>query len=152
MASLNLMTDFQKVIYDIDNYKYTKEEQEWVDEYFGPPLTNKQIYGLYMRYHIHLKPDEKGEGFERKQPILRNKTRGLPKSFSCLYDETTDLKKLWKTYCRMLWWHHQIYKKPVDDDWWDFGEKLLKRGVKTRKTPLIDYVESVHQRRIILTD
>lgn len=150
MVSLNQMTDFQMVISDIENYKYTENEQKWVDEYIGPPLTENQIYDMNLRFHLHLTEDEKGEGFNKaSKENKRNKSKGeLPKSFSCLYDETTDLKKLWKTYCKLIWWKN-LYHLPVEDKWWDYGEKLLKRGVKTRKTPLIDYVASVMGRRII---
>lgn len=144
----HLLTDFQKVIKDIENYKYTEDEQKFVDEYFGPPLTEEQKYDMHLRHHLHLTPDEKGEGFKKTKETKPR--RSLPKSFNCLYDETTDLKKLWKTYCKLLWWKH-LYNHPVEDQWWDYGEKLLERGVKTRKTPLIDYIESVHQRKIILT-
>lgn len=142
------MTDFQRVIKDIENYKYTEKEQKWVAKYIGESLNEKQKYDMHLRFHLHLAPDEKGEGF--KVTRKTKPKRDLPKSFDCLYDETTDLKKLWKTYCKLLWWKN-LYHHPVEEQWWDFGEKLLKRGIKTRKTPLIDYVESVRQRRIILT-
>lgn len=142
------MTSFQQTLKMIDSWEPTEKENEWIKENIGEPLTEKQIYDMKLRFHLHLTPDEKGEGFKK---IKVNKPRrSLPKSFNCLYDETTDLKKLWKTYCKLLWWKH-LYNHPVEDQWWDYGEKLLKRGVKTRKTPLIDYIESVHQRKIILT-
>lgn len=146
MVSLNQMTDYQCVIKDIENYKYTEDEKLFIDEQFGPPLTENQIYDMNLRFHLHLTKDEKGEGFNKASK--KNKRNKLPKSFSCLYDETTDLKKLWKTYCKLIWWKN-LYHLPVEDKWWDYGEKLLKRGVKTRKTPLIDYVASVMERRII---
>lgn len=150
MASLNQMTDYQCVIKDIENYKYTEDEKLFIDEQFGPPLTKRQKYCMHLRHHLHLTEDEKGEGLNKaSKENKRNKSKGeLPKSFSCLYDETTDLKKLWKIYCKLIWWKN-LYHLPVEDKWWDYGEKLLKGGVKTRKTPLIDYVASVMKRRII---
>lgn len=146
------LTKFQIVISDIENYEFTEKEKEWTKEYIGEHLTENQKYDMNLRFHLHLKDYEKGDGFHKSaKENKRNTSKGeFPKSFACLYDESTDLKKLWKTYCKLLWWHN-LYNKTVADKWWDYGEKLLERGAKTRKTPLIDYVESVHQRKIILT-
>lgn len=142
MASSNKMTDFQCVIKDIENYKYTEDEKLFIDEHFGPPLTKRQKYGMHLRHHLHLAEDEIGEGLN----VRLNKS--LPKSFNCLYDETTDLNKLWKIYCRLIWWKH-LHNYTIEESWWDYGERLLKRGAKTRKTHPIDYVASVMERRII---
>lgn len=70
------MTNFQRVISNIENYKYTKEEQEWVDEYIGLPLTEKQKYGMHCRFHIHLTPDEKGEGFDKAKKKMGEARKG----------------------------------------------------------------------------
>lgn len=146
------MTNFQQTLKMIEEWQPTENEKQWIKDNIGEPLTESQKYDMALRFHLHLTPEEKGEGFKSTKPNMRNTSKsGLPKSFNCLFDESTDLKKLWKTYCKLLWWHH-LYNKPVADNWWDYGESLLKKGVKTRKTPLIDYVESVKHRQIILTD
>lgn len=149
-----MRTEFQDKLINIcsGDSTFSKVEQKWVDEYFGPPLTENQIYEMHLRHHLHLTEDEKGEGFKKfTKENKRNTSKDLPKSFACLYDESTDLKKLWKTYCKLIWWH-RLYNKPVEEKWWNYGENLLKRGVKTRKTPLIDYVESVKHHRIVLIE
>lgn len=150
MATLTQMTDFQQTLKTIDEWQPTENEKEWIHEYIGEPLTESQIYDMNLRFHLHLAEDEKGEGFKVSKPNKRNASKDLPKSFNCLFDESTDLKKLWKTYCKLLWWKN-LYHLPVEEKWWDFGQKLLDKGVKTRKTPLIDYVESVNRRQIVLT-
>lgn len=150
-----MRSDFQERLIKIlsGNLNFSKDEQAFFDEYFGQPLTEKQLYGLYMRYHIHLKPDEMGEGFERKQPILRNKPRGLPKSFKPLLEPLTsdraDLKKRWSLYMKFLWWVEFVKHTKVDENMWDIGEELLSLYPNGREAILIDIRESIKQRKII---
>ena len=141
------LTEFQQTLKAIDEWKPTKEEQAFIDEYF-PPLSEEQIKDMYYRHHIHLTNEEKGEGFHKTKEIVR---RELPKSFDCLYDERIDLKTLWKIYCKLIWWHN-FNHKTVEEKWWNYGEKLLKRGAKTRKAYYIDYPKSVMEHRIVLTE
>jgi hypothetical protein len=152
MASLNQMTDFQVVISDIENYQYTKEEQRWVEEYIGLPLTSKQIYGMYCRYHIRLKPDEMGEGFERKSTNQIRTKRGLPKSLRPLLDPSTDLKKRWSLLTRTLWWYKFVRHAEVDDDVWDVAEEILAKYPNGRKSVLIDLRDSILQRKVVVKE
>lgn len=152
MALLKRMTDFQQTLKMIDSWEPTEKEKKWIKENIGEPLNEKQIYDMNLRFHLHLTPDEKGEGFKKTKVNKGNTSKSLlPKSLMPLFDESTDLKTKWKLFCKTLWWTKYVRHIEVDESIWDLGEKLLERGVKTRKTPLIDYVESVHQRRIILT-
>lgn len=153
MVTSSWMTNFQRVISDIENYKYTEKEQKWVEDYIGLPLTESQIYDMNLRFHLHLAPDEKGEGFKKTKDNKRNTSKSLlPKSLMPLLEESTDLKTKWKLLCKTLWWSKFVRHIEVDDVIWDIGEKLLKRGVKTRKSILIDVKESIRQRKIILNN
>lgn len=146
-----MRTEFQDKLIKIcsGDSTFTEKEQAFIDEYFGPPLTENQIRDMNYRHHLHLTEDEKGEGLKAiKEHSVK---RELPHSFDCLFDERIDLNNLWKIYCKLIWWHN-FNHKTVEEKWWNYGEKLLKRGPKTRRANYIDYVESVKQRRIILTE
>jgi len=144
-----LPTDFQRVISDIENYKYTEDEQKWVEEHIGLPLTEKQIYDMGLRYHLHLAPDEKGEGFHKTKENKRNTSKSLPKSLMPLLDDNTDLKTKWKLFCKTLWWCHNVRHIEVDPAIWDIGERLLAEYPNGRKSIMIDVKESIKHRTII---
>jgi len=150
MASSNQMTDFKRVIYDIENYKYTEDEQQWIKENIGCPLTEKQIYDMNLRFHLHLSEDEKGEGFHKVKENKRNTSKSLlPKSLMPLLDESTDLKTKWKLFCKTLWWCHNVRHIEVDPEIWDIGEKLLAEYPNGRKPIMIDVKSSIKHRTII---
>ena len=140
------LTEFQQTLKAIDEWKPTKEEQAFIDKYF-PHLSEAQIKNMYYRHQIHLTNEEKGEGLHK---IKERERRELPKAFDCLYDERTELNTLWKIYCKLIWWRNYNHKT-VEEKWWNYGEKLLKRGPKTRRTNHIDYPKSVMEHRIVLT-
>jgi len=145
-----LPTDFQRVISDIENYKYTEDEQKWVEEHIGLPLTKEQIYDMGLRYHLHLAPDEKGEGFHKTKENKRNTSKSLlPKSLMPLLDNNTDLKTKWKLFCKTLWWCHNVRHIEVDPAIWDIGERLLAEYPNGRKSIMIDVKESIKHRTII---
>lgn len=147
----NVLTDFQKVISDIENYKYTEKEQQWIEEHIGLPLTESQIYDMNLRFHLHLTPDEKGEGFKKTKDNKRNTSKDLlPKSLMPLLDEATPLKKRWSLFCKTLWWCHFVRHIEVDESIWNLGEKLLAEYPNGRKAIMIDVKESIRQRQIIL--
>lgn len=143
-------TDFQCVIKDIENYKYTEDEQQFVNENFGPPLTESQIYDMNLRFHLHLTPDEKGEGFKKIKLNKGNTSKSLlPKSLMPLFDDNTDLKTKWKLFCKTLWWCNNVRHIEVDPVIWDIGEKLLAEYPNGRKSISIDAKESIKHRTII---
>ena len=144
-----LPTDFQRVISDIENYKYTEDEQKWVEEHIGLPLTKEQIYDMGLRYHLHLAPDEKGEGFHKTKENKRNTSKSLPKSLMPLLDNNTDLKTKWKLFCKTLWWCQNVRHIEVDPAIWDIGERLLAEYPNGRKSIMIDVKESIKHRTII---
>lgn len=151
MASLSRMTDYQYVISDIVNYKYTEEEQKWIEDNIGPPLTENQIRDMYQRFHLHLSEDEKGEGFKKTKENKRNTSKDLlPKSLMPLLDEATPLKKRWSLFCKTLWWCHLVRHIEVDESIWNLGEKLLAEYPNGRKAIMIDVKESIRQRQIVL--
>lgn len=156
MASSN-KTNFQRVISDIENYTFSREEQKFIDDHFGPTLTAKQIYGLYCRYHIHLKPDEIGEGFEKtrsNKPIITRK-RGLPKSLQPILEplnDKTDLKKRWSLLSKVIWWYKFVKHKDVDNEVWDIAEKLLALYPNGRKSVLINMVDSIKNRKVVVNE
>ena len=149
------LTEFQQTLKAIDEWQPTENEQKWVDEYFGPPLTENQIYEMHLRHHLHLTEDEKGDGFHKTtKENKRNTSKDLlPKSLMPIFDESTDLKIKWKLFCKTLWWSKFVkHIDEIDESIWNIGESLLKQGVKVRKSPLIDYERSAKQREIILTN
>jgi len=144
------MTDFQRVISDIENYKYTEDEQKWVEEYIGLPLTKEQIYDMCLRFHLHLAPEEKGEGFKATKPNKGNTSKSLlPKSLMPLLDAATPLKKRWSLFCKTLWWCHNVRHIEVDPAIWDIGERLLDEYPNGRKSISINVSESIKHRTII---
>lgn len=145
-----LQTDFQQAISDIENYKYTEDEQQWVKENIGEPLTESQIYNMNLRFHLHLTPDEKGEGFKKTKENKRNASKDLlPKSLMPLFNDSTDLKTKWKLFCKTLWWCHNVRHIEVDESIWDIGERLLAEYPNGRKSISIDAKESIKHRTII---
>lgn len=143
-------TDFQQAISDIENYKYTEDEQQWIKENIGEPLTESQIYDMNLRFHLHLTPDEKGEGFKKTKENKRNTSKDLlPKSLMPLLEESTDLKTKWRLFCKTLWWCHNVRHIEVDESIWDIGEKLLAEYPNGRKAISIDVKESIKHRTII---
>lgn len=145
-----LLTNFQRAISDIENYKYTEEEQKWVEDYIGLPLTESQIYDMNLRFHLHLAPDEKGEGFKKTKENKGNTSKSLlPKSLMPLLDDNTDLKTKWKLFCKTLWWCHNVRHIEVDPVIWDIGERLLVEYPNGRKAIMIDVPESIKHRTII---
>jgi len=144
------MTDYQIVISDIENYEFTEKENEWIKENIGEPLTESQIYDMNLRFHLHLSPDEKGEGFKKTKENKRNTSKSLlPKSLMPLLDDNTDLKTKWKLFCKTLWWCHNVRHIEVDPAIWDIGEKLLAEYPNGRKAIMIDVKESIKHRAII---
>lgn len=144
------MTDFQQAIYDIENYKYTEDEQKWIEDNIGLPLNEKQIRDMYQRFHLHLTPDEKGEGFHKTKENKRNTSKSLlPKSLMPLLDAATPLKKKWSLFCKTLWWCKYVRHIEVDESIWDIGERLLTEYPNGRKAIMIDVKESIRHRKII---
>lgn len=144
------MTDFQQTLKIIDSWEPTEKEKMWVKEYIGEPLTEKQIYDMNLRFHLHLTPDEKGEGFKATKPNKGNTSKSLlPKSLMPLLDDSTDLKTKWKLFCKTLWWCHNVRHIEVDESIWDLGEKLLSLYPNGRKSIMIDVKESIKHRTII---
>lgn len=152
-----MRTDFQERLIKIysGDLNFSKDEQAFIDEHFGPPLTEKQVYGLYCRYHIHLTPEEKGEGFETVKSNMRNAPkRGLPKSLRPILEPLTNdkdlLKKRWSLLSKTLWWHKFVRHKDVDDNIWNIAEELLALYPNGRKSVLIDMENSIKQRTVIV--
>lgn len=150
MVTSSRMTNFQRVISDIENYEYNEDEQKWVEDYIGLPLTESQIYDMNLRFHLHLAPDEKGEGFKKTKLNKRNTSKSLlPKSLMPLLEESTDLKTKWKLLCKTLWWSKFVRHIEVDDVIWDIGERLLAEYPNGRKSISIDVKESIKHRTVI---
>ena len=150
MALSNQMTDFQRVISDIENYRYTEDEQQWIEKYIGLPLTENQIYDMNLRFHLHLTPDEKGEGFKKIKENKRNTSKSLlPKSLMPLLDDSIDLKTRWKLFCKTLWWAKYVRHIEVDPAIWCIGERLLAEYPNGRKAIMIDVKSSIKHRTII---
>lgn len=146
------MTDFQIVISDIENYQFTEEEQQWIKEYIGERLTEKQIYDMNLRHHLHLSEDEKGEGFYKTKENKRNTSTLLPKSLMPLLepiDGSTDLKKRWSLLSKALWWASKVRHIEVPEEIWNLREKLLALYPNGRKSISIDVEESIKHRFVI---
>lgn len=147
-----MRTEFQNKLIKIcsGDLTFSKDEQQFVDEYFGQPLTESQIKDMYQRFHLHLAEDEKGEGFRKVKDNKRNTSKDLlPKSLMPLFEESTDLKTKWKLFSKTLWWCHNVRHIEVDSAIWDLGEKLLAEYPNGRKSISIDVKESIKHRTII---
>ena len=148
-----MKTEFQNKLIKIcsGDLTFSKDEQKWIEDNIGLPLTEEQKYNMNLRFHLHLAPDEKGEGFKKTRDNKRNTSKSLlPKSLMPLLDESTDLKTKWKLLCKTLWWCKFVRHIEVDESIWDLGEKLLAEYPNGRKAIMIDVKESIRQRQIIL--
>jgi hypothetical protein len=150
------LTEFQDKLIKICSGEstFSKEEQVFFDEHFGQPLTENQIYDMNLRFHLHLKEDEKGDGFKVTKQNKRNTSKdSLPKSLMPLLEplsnDKADLKKKWSLFSKFLWWSKFVRHIEVDENMWDIGEKLLALYPNGRKAIMIDVRESIKHRTII---
>lgn len=148
------LTEFQQTLKTINEWQPTEDELAFIDEYFGQPLTENQIYDMNLRNHLHLTNDEKGEGFKITKENKRNTSKGeLPKSLMPLLEpivnDKADLKKRWSLFSKFLWWSKFVRHIEVNENMWDIGEKLLALYPNGRKAIMIDVRESIKHRAII---